>query len=245
MLENIKKELASYGNEEKSRILSRFFKTKPGEYGHGDVFLGLKVPETRAVAKKYIDLNLKDVEILLKSGIHEERLDALLILVEKYNKSNENYKKIIFDFYLNNAKNVNNWDLVDLSADKIVGSYLINKDKKILYKLVKSENLWERRISIIATFAFIRKNNFNETFKISESLMKDKHDLIHKAVGWMLREAGKRNQAAEEQFLKKYYKNMPRTMLRYAIEKFDKDKKEFFYEKIVILDFSFRTEPPI
>ena len=231
MLNNLKKELAGFGNPEKARILSGFFKTGKGQYGYGDVFLGVKVPETRTVAKKFNELNLNDLKKLLSSRIHEERLCALLILADKYKKSDSKNKKIIVDFYLQNTQRVNNWDLVDLSADKILGNYLIDKDKSILYNLVKSQNLWERRISIISTFAFIRNNKFDDTIKISEILLNDEHDLIQKAVGWMLREMGKRNEKSLFKFLDKHYKAMPRTMLRYAIERLDEKKKEVYMIK--------------
>ncbi len=224
ILENLKKELRSYAKPEKIPILQNFFKTGKGEYGEGDIFIGLNVPDSRKVTKKYFEIELEDVEKLLDSKIHEERLVAVLILVEKYKNSSDKNK--IFDFYLKNAKKINNWDLVDLSAPKIAGDFLFDKDKSILYKFSKSENLWERRISIISTYYFIKNNEFKETFKISEILLNDKHDLIHKAVGWMLREVGKKNVKYEENFLKKYYKKMPRTMLRYAIEKFPEEKRK-------------------
>lgn len=228
MLSGLKQDLQKLRNEEKIKVYSNFFKTGKGEYGEGDQFLGISVPEQRKIARKYHDLNLDDIRDLLTSKIHEHRLTALLILVEKHNKSNDKTKQEIFDFYFENAKMVNNWDLVDLTADKIVGAYLIDKDKSILYNLAKSDNIWERRIAIVSTYNFIKNNKLDETFKIAEILMKDKHDLIHKAVGWMLREVGKRDQKEEEKFLVKHYKNMPRTMLRYAIEKFDEEKRKFY-----------------
>ena len=228
MFNLIVKDLEKAGNKEKAIILSRFFKTGKGQYGEGDIFLGIVVPKQREIANKYSTLSLQDVQRLLSSKIHEHRLTALLVLVLQYQNSND--KKII-DFYLKNTKYINNWDLVDLSADKILGNYLIDKDKSILYKLAKSNNLWKRRISIISTFAFIKKNKFEDTLKISEILLNDKHDLIQKAVGWMLRELGKRNQEIEEKFLKKHYKKMPRTMLRYAIERFTEEKRKFYIQK--------------
>ena len=231
MLNNLKKDLARFGNPKNAKILSGFFKTGRGQYGYGDVFLGAKVPETRIVAKKFNKLNLKDLKKLLSSKVHEERLCALLILVEQYKKSDSKNKKVIVDFYLQNTQKVNNWDLVDLSADKILGNYLIDKDKSVLYELVKSQNLWERRISIVSTFAFIRNNKFDDTIKISEILLNDKHDLIQKAVGWMLREIGKRDKNVLIKFLNKNYKKMPRTMLRYAIERLDKKRKESYMKK--------------
>ena len=231
MLIKIKQELKNAGNPEKAGIVSRFFKTGRGQYGEGDIFLGIAVPETREISKKYINLSLSHLQKLLLSKVHEERLAALMILTEKYKKADSKNKKAIIDFYLKNAKNANNWDLVDLSAYKILGDYLIDKDKSILYKLAKSDNLWERRIAIISTFAFIKNKKFYDTFKISEMLLKDNHDLIHKAAGWMLREAGKRNEKELCKFLDKNYKIMPRTMLRYAIEKLSNRKKEGYMRK--------------
>lgn len=224
----IEKELKELGNPEKAKVLSRFFKSGKGEYGEGDVFLGVMVPETRRVAKKHRDMKLIEIQKLLNSKIHEHRLAALLILVDKYSKGDETEQKKIFEFYLQNARKVNNWDLVDLSAPKIVGAHLLKGKRALLRKLARSKNLWERRIAIVSTYAFIREGEFSDTLKISGLLLNDEHDLIHKAVGWMLREVGKRNQEAEEKFLMKHYRKMPRTMLRYAIEKFSKKKREFY-----------------
>ncbi len=224
----IKQELKKRANPKKAKLLSGFFKTGKGEYGEGDIFLGVIVPETREVAKMFLDLELSEIEKSLFSKIHEERLASLLILVEKYKNGDLPTKKEIFNFYLKNTKYINNWDLVDLTSHKIVGEWLVDKSREILYRLAQSENLWERRISIISCFAFIRNNDFKDAFEISKILLKDKHDLIHKAVGWILREIGKRNLKAEEKFLQegRRYKNMPRTMLRYAIEKFDEEKRK-------------------
>ena len=230
-VENIQKDLKKLANPEKAKILQGFFKTGKGQYGEDDIFLGIVVPEQRKVAKKYSNLNLGEIKKLLSSKIHEHRLVSLFILANQYQKADKQTKKKIFNFYLKNAKNINNWDLVDLSAPNIVGDYLLNKDKSILYKLAKSKNIWEKRIAIMATFSFIRNNGFDATLKISEILLEDEHDLIHKAVGWMLRELGKRNQAIEEKFLKKYYKKMPRTMLRYAIERFSENKRKPYLGK--------------
>jgi len=224
MLSNLKKELRSKANPKKARILQGFFKTGPGEYGHGDVFLGITVPETRKLAEKYGGLKSEEAIKLLHSKIHEERLAALLILIKKFQTDQD--KKKIYNLYLKNTRYINNWDLVDLSACKIVGDYLLDKPRSILYNLAKSKSVWERRISIIAAFSFIRNDDFEETLKISEMLLKDEHDLIHKAVGWMLREIGKRDIKAEEKFLQKHYKQMPRTMLRYALEKFPEKKRK-------------------
>ncbi|MBU4332414.1 DNA alkylation repair protein [Patescibacteria group bacterium] len=230
-IKHLKQELKKLANPKQAKILARFFKTKKGEYGEGDVFLGIKVPVQRIVAKKYTDLALQDAEKLLSGKIHEHRLISLFILIAKYKKANEKGRQEIYKIYLKNAKNINNWDLVDLSAPNIVGDYLQKRPRDILYKLAKSKNLWERRITVLATFAFIRNNDFTDALKISQILLKDEHDLIHKAVGWMLRELGKRNQGIEEKFLKKYYHKMPRTMLRYAIEKFSEEKRKFYMGK--------------
>ena len=227
----LKKDLLQLSNPEKAKKLSGFFKTGKGQYGEGDLFLGIPVPEQRKIAKKYVDLSSNDIQKLLNSKTHEHRLTALLVLIFKYKKAENSGKEQIFNFYLKNTKNINNWDLVDLSAPKIIGDYLVNKDKLILYELAKSNNLWERRISILSTFKFIANNDFKDALKISELLLHDRHDLIHKAVGWALREIGKRNQEVEERFLTKYCTQMPRTMLRYAIEKFDETKRKFFLNK--------------
>ncbi|MEE8571190.1 MAG: DNA alkylation repair protein [Candidatus Bathyarchaeia archaeon] len=234
MLDQIKRDLLRLSDPEKAKKLSGFFKTGKGQYGEGDIFLGIPVPEQRKVAKKYRDLPLSDVQELLSSKIHEHRLTALIILVSKYEKADDSGKKEIFSFYLKNTENIDNWDLVDLSAPKIVGDYLFNKDTSILFKLAKSDNLWERRIAVLSTFTFIRNNDFEDALSISELLLHDEHDLIHKAVGWMLREIGKRDQETEERFLNKHCMQMPRTMLRYAIEKFDKNKRKFYLAQKLI-----------
>ncbi|MEK6824404.1 MAG: DNA alkylation repair protein [Nanoarchaeota archaeon] len=222
---NLKKALRANANPARAAVSQRFFKTGKGQYGEGDVFIGLTVPDCRLIAKKFAHIELKEVEKHLQSKLHEERLVALLILVEKYQKNIAN-RKSIFDFYLANLKYVNNWDLVDLTAHNILGDYLLDKDKDILCGLAKSNNLWERRISIVSTFGFIKNNRFEDTLKIVKMLLADKHDLIHKACGWMLREVGKRDEMVLKGFLKQHYKKMPRTMLRYAIERFpEKERK--------------------
>lgn len=228
---SVEKELQKLKDPKKAKVLSKFFKTGKEEYGQGDIFLGVTVPKQRQVAKKYINLDLEELQKLLSGKIHEHRLTALLILVSKYERTDGALKKKIFNFYLKNAKNINNWDLVDLSAPNIIGDFLLNKNKLILYKLAKSKNLWKKRIAILATYAFIKKDQFEDTLKISEILLGDGHDLIHKAVGWMLREVGKRNQELEEQFLKKHFQNMPRTMLRYAIERLSEEKRRLYLGK--------------
>ena len=228
-MKKLRKQLEEHSNPEKAKLLQRFFKTGKGKYGEGDVFLGIVVPKQRKIAKEFgKDLSFAHIQELLGSEIHEERLIGLLILIERYKKSDEKNKEFIFNFYLNAAKRnkINNWDLVDLSAHKIVGDFLVDKDREVLYKLARSDSLWEKRISIISCFAFIRTGDFNDALKISEILLKDKHDLIHKAVGWMLREIGKKDLEVEEKFLRKFYKKMPRTMLRYAIEKFEEGKRK-------------------
>jgi len=230
-LKQLKSELNKLANKKQALILQRFFKTGVGQYGEGDIFLGIKVPVQRIVSKKYIGLNFKSLADLLNSKTHEYRLIALMILLSQYKKADKSAKKKIVGFYLKNTKNINNWDLVDLSCHYILGDYLLNKNRKILYKLARSKNLWEKRIAIISTFAFLRNKEFNDTIKISEILLNDKHDLIHKAVGWMLREVGKRDRIILEKFLNKHYKAMPRTMLRYAIEKLSDKKRKFYLGK--------------
>lgn len=226
-------DLKKLSDPAKAKILSWFFKTWKGEYGEWDKFLWIKVPDQRQIAKRYIDLNFEGLQLLLNSDIHEHRLVALLILVQKYSKSDSNLQEKIFRFYIKNSKRVNNRDLVDLSAPNIVWNYLLNQDKSIIYKFAKSKNLREKRISIIATYTFIRNNQYIDTFKISEILLNDKHDLIHKAVWWMIRELWNRNQKEEEIFLKKHYKSMPRTMLRYAIEKFPEDLRQKYLKGLI------------
>ena len=221
----VKKRLRALADKEKARQLQRFFKTGPGEYGEGDIFLGIRVPDLRKLAKEYPSMPLKETRSLLKSPIHDERLVALLILIFQYQKGDQDFRKRIYTLYLKHTRFINNWDLVDLSAHHIVGAYLLDKSKEPLHILAKSESLWERRIAIISTFHFIRQCKYSETMKVSKILLADSEDLIHKAVGWMLREVGKRDLKTEETFLKKHYKNMPRTMLRYAIERFPEPKR--------------------
>lgn len=228
---DLENDLKKVQNRKKAEIYKRFFKTAKGQYGEGDKFLGLTVPQQRKLSLKYKDLSTGDLKNLLSSSIHEYRLTSLLILVNKYKKAEDKEKKEIFEFYIKNTKHINNWDLVDLSCPNIVGDYLLDKEKDILYSFSESNNLWKKRISVISTYTFIKNSQFEDTLKISMILLNDQHDLIHKAVGWMLREVGKRNQYKEEEFLKKYYKKMPRTMLRYAIEKFEERKRKFYLKK--------------
>ncbi len=225
-MEALRKKIKKLANKEHAAISQRFFKTGPGEYGEGDVFIGIRVPILRKLAKAHRDLTIKDVHQLLKSAIHEERLLALLILILKYRQGGEAGQERIYNLYLSNTQHINNWDLVDVTAEHIVGAYLNERSRQPLYNLAKSKDLWERRISIIATFHFIRQNDHKDTLKISDILINDREDLIHKAVGWMLREVGKRHLKTEEDFLRKRYRTMPRTMLRYAIERFPEAKRK-------------------
>ena len=231
MLNQIKQELLSLGDSERAKKLSNYFKTGKGQYGEGDVFIGIPVPQQREVAKRYVNLSLDDIQELLRSEIHEHRFTALLILVTKYGKANNTDKEEIFNFYLKNSCYINNWDLVDLSAPKIVGDYLAHRERSALFKLARSSSMWERRIAVLATSAFIRNDDFEDALAIVELLLLDENDLIHKAVGWMLREIGKRDQKLLEKFLNKYKSRMPRTMLRYSIEKFGEDKRKYYLTK--------------
>lgn len=232
-LDDLRKNLRGFQKPEKAKVLQRFFKTGKGEYGEGDMFLGLKTDETRGVAKKYSELSLPDINKLLASKIHEERTAAVMILTRRFRKADLKGKKEIYDFYFDNLAGINNWDLVDGSAPEIVGGYLYlsGKTREILYKLAKSDDLWKRRIAMIACFYFIKEKDFYDALKIAEILVQDKHDLIQKAVGWMLREVGNRDIKAEESFLKKFYTIMPRTMLRYAIEKFSEEKRQGYLKR--------------
>ena len=213
-------------NPAKGAFLQRFFKTGKGEYGFGDIFLGVTVPQQRVVASKFADLPLEDIKQMLGSKIHEFRLSGLLILVARYRNAEQREKKKIVQLYLNNRKLINNWDLVDSSAPYILGDYFLNRDKASLYKLAESKRIWDRRMAVLATYCFIRNGNFIDTFEIAKILLDDPHDLIHKAVGWMLREVGNRNAKEEEEFLRTHASRMPRTMLRYAMEKFPERKRK-------------------
>jgi 3-methyladenine DNA glycosylase AlkD len=225
--EDIRRELKSMADPNKAAIMQRFFKSGPGQYGEGDIFIGVMVLQSRRVAKKFCQLPLGEVRTLLHSHIHEERLVALLILAWSYSSvsSSREKEEQIVKFYLDNIKQVNNWDLVDLSAPNILGAHLVDRERSLLYMLAGSENVWERRIAIIATHHFIRNGDFSDTLKIAEMLLQDRHDLIHKAAGWMLREVGKRDAAAQEAFLEKHWSVMPRMMLRYAIERLPESKR--------------------
>jgi 3-methyladenine DNA glycosylase AlkD len=225
-VKEIKDKLKKLGNKKRAEQSRRYFKTGPGEYGEGDILVGIRVPELRKLSRAYRDIPLETTEKLLNSPIHEERLLALLILVMKYAGSDAGEQKRIYTLYLKNTRFVNNWDLVDASAHYIVGPFLTDKNKRPLYRLAASKSIWDRRIAIMSTFHYIRQNIYSETLRIADTLICDKEDLIHKAVGWMLREVGKRDLQTEEEFLKHRYKDMPRTMLRYAIEKFPAAKRQ-------------------
>ena len=220
-------EIRELANEEIAKHSLRFFKTDKGQYGFGDIFLGIRAPKIRLIAKKHIDISIIDMKTLIQSKYHEERFLGLIILVNKYAKTKDKKNRNqLYKIYVSSFKYINNWNLVDVTCPHVTGKHLIDKDRTILYKWAKSEDLWAKRIAMVSTFSFIRKNDLEDTFKIAEILLHDEHDLIHKAVGWMLREAGKRDLKREETFLKKYYKTMPRTMLRYAIEKFPETKRQ-------------------
>jgi 3-methyladenine DNA glycosylase AlkD len=224
-LSELQNELVELGDPEAAAIVQRYFKTGPGEYGEGDRFRGIKVPVLRTAVKEYSDLELSEVEQLLHSAFHEDRLVSLLIMVRQFERGDEKLRALIYKLYLRNTGLINNWDLVDLSAPQIVGGYLWERDRKPLYRLAKSRNLWDRRISILATHFFIRRDDFDDTLAIAQMLLGDRHDLIHKAVGWMLREVGKRSVRTEQEFLDRHAATMPRTMLRYAIEKFPESER--------------------
>jgi 3-methyladenine DNA glycosylase AlkD len=227
-LAQLRNYLKALGNDGIAQHSRSFFKTGKGEYGEGDVFLGIRVPELRKLVKAYPDLSLNDLSKLLLSEFHEEWLLSLLMLVARFQRSDQEVKKKIYHLYLNHTAGINSWDLVDSSAAQIVGAYLNARNKKPLYDLAGSQNLWERRIAIIASFHFIRNHEFEDTLRLSELLINDREDLIHKAVGWMLREIGKRHMESEAAFLTRHYRSMPRTMLRYAIERFPEATRQAY-----------------
>jgi 3-methyladenine DNA glycosylase AlkD len=224
--DDVRHDLASLADPRRAAGVSRFLQMAPGGYGEGDRAIGVSVPDQRKVAGRYWrDLSLTETAELLTSGVHEERLTALLILVRKFAKGDEDERGRIFRIVLANTGRINNWDLVDSSAPYIVGPWLIDKDRSVLERLADSELVWDRRIAIMATFAFIKVGDFQWTFRLSERLLHDSHDLVRKAVGWMLREVGNRDRVAEEEFLARHYRVMPRVMLRYAIEKFEPERR--------------------
>jgi 3-methyladenine DNA glycosylase AlkD len=209
-----------------AEFLQRFFKTGPGEYGEGDRFAGIRVPALRSLARKHAGLSLDETAELLRSPVHEERMLALLLLVHRYQRGHAGEREAVYRAYLASTRHINNWDLVDASAEHIVGAELVDRDRAPLLALARSEVVWERRIAIVATFHFIKRGELGPTLRVAELLLGDRHDLIHKAVGWMLREVGKRDPPAEEAFLRAHYRQMPRTMLRYAIERFPEELRK-------------------
>jgi len=223
--ETIKKELKKLSDRDKAVNLSRYFKTGKGEYGEGGVFIGITLPDQRKIARQFSGTDLSEIEKLLDDPVHECRLTALIILVGKYAKADDAGKQEIVELYLKKTSRINNWDLVDLSSPKIIGEYYFSRNRDMLYKLVKSGSIWEQRIAVLSTAYFTKKNDFKEIITFSEMLLDHKHDLIHKATGWMLREAGKMNPAVLKEFLDKHHKTMPRTMLRYSIEKLDQNDR--------------------
>ncbi|XOU94850.1 MAG: DNA alkylation repair protein [Candidatus Kerfeldbacteria bacterium] len=225
------KELKKLGNKTRALHSQRFFKTGRGEYGEGDIFLGIIMPVQRELTLKYLDLSLVDIQKLINSKIHEHRMVGLLIVTYRFKKANDKEKESLFKFYIKNSKKINNWDLVDVTCHKVVGVYLFDKKRDLLFRWARSNNLWEKRLSIISTAFFISRNDLDDTYKISKILLKDDHDLIHKAVGWMLREAGKRDKQRLVRYLDQYANKMPRTMLRYSIEKFTPKERKYFMNK--------------
>jgi 3-methyladenine DNA glycosylase AlkD len=224
----VRNALRDAGSPKDAVFLQRFFKTGPGQYGEGDQFLGIRVPATRTLARRFADLPLPDVEKLLHDKFHEARLLALVLLVGRYERGDDAERQRVYRLYLANTDRINNWDLVDLSAPDIVGAHLETRSRAPLDKLATSKSLWERRIAIVATYWFIRLRHFDDTFRIATALLDDKHDLIHKAVGWMLREVGKRDESALERFLDRHAKTMPRTALRYSIERMTPERRRHY-----------------
>ncbi|MDR1525007.1 MAG: DNA alkylation repair protein [Tannerella sp.] len=230
-VEFIINELLSVGTPEKAAFLQRFFKTGPGQYGEGDVFIGVVVPHTRSIAKANLQTPPAEIRKLLMSKYHEARLCGLVILTERFKKASGTERDEIYGFYLKNTSRINSWDLVDLTCPTVVGEYLADKSRGILYKLAESDSLWEQRISIVSTLAFIRKNDFFDTLELSKKLLNHRHDLMHKAVGWMLRETGKRDRNVLTAFLEEHAVKMPRTALRYAIEHYPEPERQYFLKK--------------
>ncbi len=223
--------LEKLANPQNATHMQRFFKTGPGQYGEGDRFLGIKIPELRKLAAEFKSLPLDDCRSLLQSEFHEERMLALFLLIRHYKKGNPDTKTTIYKMYMDNTRYIDNWDLVDSSAMHIVGHYLKDKDHEILIQMARAGDLWQRRIAVIATFTYIKASSYDTALKIIEILVNDPHDLIQKATGWMLREIGKRDLQTEEDFLDAHAATMPRTMLRYAIEKFPPEKRKHYLSK--------------
>lgn len=227
-IQAIKTAVKRNSNKTHAKLLQRFFKTGKGEYGEGDIFAGIKVPVLRQIAKANGDTSLSEIKELIKSPIHEERFISLVLLMDKYKHGTDEEREKIFRFYMENTKYINSWDLVDVSCPRIVGRHLYGRGEELLVEMAKSSGLWKRRIGMISTMYFIDKGSFDTSFRIAEILLRDEHDLIHKAVGWMLREIGKKDFGAELKFMKQHYHTMPRTMLRYAIEKFPEELRQQF-----------------
>ena len=231
-LQQVEKHLRVIADPTTAEHSQRFFKTGPGEYGEGDRFRGIRVPVLRKLAREFRALSLEETIRLLHSKWHEQRLLALVMMVNRFARADETGKKEVYSLYLENTRWINNWDLVDTTCTHIVGGWLYPRKRTVLYELVRSELIWERRIAIIASFYFIKQGDFSDTLKLSKRLLNGSHDLMHKAVGWMLREVGKRDLQVEEQFLIEHYNDMPRTMLRYAIEKFPEDRRQAYLRGI-------------
>lgn len=229
---SVKKDLQRIADPEKAVTLARFFKTGKGEYGEGDIFIGIKVPDQRNVARRFRELPLPELKTLLSDPVHECRLTALMILVDKYSKADVRTRGEIFDFYIGNTRYINNWDLVDLSCEKIIGRHLYSSgsDRSILYDLAGHDYLWDQRIAVVSTYWFIKNRDFDDTVRLCEYFLGHRHDLIHKATGWMLREAGKRDITVLREFLDRHAGVMPRTMLRYAIEKLDGTERKKYMD---------------
>ena len=233
IVSRISERLREMAEPDRAAKHQRFFKTGEGEYGEGDKFIGVRVPLIRKLLREFQGISLEETKTLLFSQWHEERLFALLMMCDSFRRGDDKRKEDIYNLFMNSTSHINNWDLVDSSAPNIAGAWLLKRDRTPLYKFAVSNNLWERRIAIIATQYFIRRNDFADTLKISKILLGDREDLIHKAVGWMLREVGNRNMHTEERFLQKHYKLMPRTMLRYAIEKFPEEKRQMYLKGFI------------
>ena len=231
-MSNLKTSLLQLANTERAIGAARFFKTGKGQYGEGDIFIGVSNPQIQAVVKEfYKNMEMLEIQELINDKIHELRFAGLLVLVNQYSKATKNQQQIIVDFYLKNLSQINNWDLVDCSAYKILGKFLLNKDRQILYNLAKTGHLWSERVAVVSTFEFIRNGQFTDIFRLSERFLSHPHDLMHKACGWMLREVGKRDELALEEFLDEHLPKMPRTMLRYAIERMEEKKRLGYLKK--------------
>ena len=231
LTKTITNRLQALSDAEKREIFPKFFKAGKGEYGEGDRFLGVTVPNIRAIAKLHKDVSIEEIRKLIQSEWHEVRLCALIIMVEKSKKKDEALRKELFNLYLSQTKRINNWDLVDLSCRFIIGEYLLDKSRDILYQLAQSPLLWDNRIAIVSTYAFIRKGQLEDTYALSDLMMHHPHDLMHKAIGWMLREAGKRNPERLYDYVMRHRADMPRTMLRYAIEKFSPKERTILMKR--------------